>query len=151
MNFLEAMNVEYGLSKRWLSGSLILTAFFYVCLIAGAFTSGPWTKWMTFAAFVVQLSIVGARIRSGTHYSLGESVRRPAMLQNGLGTKPSPVQFAKIVAKYGISFSGEPITFGKYYESKVEPGARRLLEITEECAFWTGELADRMAAFLRGA
>jgi hypothetical protein len=148
MNFLQAMNIEYRLSKRWLFCSLVLTVLLYACLIADATISGSSTKWVTLAAFMLQLMIVGARTRSGTHYALGESVRRPAMLQNGLGTGPSPVQFARIIAKYGISFSGEPITSEKYYESKTGVGARRLLEITQESAFWTGELAERMDVFL---
>jgi hypothetical protein len=149
MNSLEAMNIEYGLSKRWLVSSLVLDAVFYICLISAVFISGPATKWVTLLAFALQLSIIGARSQSGTHYALGESVRRPAILQNGLGTKPSPLQFAKIHAKYGISFSGERITSEKYYESKTEAGPRRLVEITEESAFWTSELAERMATFLR--
>lgn len=149
MNFLEAMNTEYAMSKRWLKVNLGLTFIFYCCLVGAAIGSGGWAKWITFAGFVVQLGVVWARVRSNAHYVLGESVRRPAMLQNGLGTKPSLLQLAKINAKYGIRFSGEPITPERYYESKADPGARRLLEITEESAFWTGELAERMASLLR--
>ncbi len=149
MNFLEAMNIEYRLSKRWLTVNLLLTFIFYCCVVSAAFAPSPWLKWITLAAFAVQLGIVAARVRSNVHYSLGESVRRPAMLQNGLGTKPSPMQLAKINAKYGISFSGGPITSDKYFESRTGPGPRRLLEITEESAFWTSELAERTATLLR--
>ena len=149
MTFFEAMNVEYRLSKRWLSVSLILTLVFYVSLIVSAFFSASISKWLALAAFILQLLIVAARHRSTAHYSMGESVRRPAVLQNGLGTKPAALQLAKITARYGISFSGEPITGGTYYESKTPPSLKRLLEITQESAFWTAELAERMAALLR--
>src|SRR5262249_17456862 len=48
-----------------------------------------------------------------------------------------------------ITFRSEAITFDKYYESSLPVGPRRLLEITEESAFWTEELAERMAALLK--
>lgn len=149
MTFFEAMNVEYRLSKRWLSASLFLALVFYISLIVSAFSSASISKWLALVAFALQLLIVAVRHRSAIHYSMGESVRRPAMLQNGLGTKPSSLQLAKIKARYGIAFSGEAITGETYYESKTPSGLKRLLEITEESAFWTAELAERMAALLR--
>ena len=72
------------------------------------------------------------------------------MSQTGLGTNISCIQVAKIAAKYGIVFKGEPIRSDKYYESASLPGHRRLAEITLESAFWTGELAAKMAAILKG-
>lgn len=148
MNLLGAMNAEYSLSKRWLSITLALTGLFYLLLIAAALTSGNNTKWVTFAAFVVELAIFLARKQSDAHYASGESVRRPAMLQNGLGIKLPPSQFAKIMAKYGIPPEGERITPENYYDSREPVGPRRLLEITEESAFWTGQLSERMADFV---
>jgi len=150
MTLLEAMNLEYSLSKRWLMTSLTLTSVLYVCLIATALVSGPWAKWIAFTAFIDQALITGARLRSGTHYSLGESVRRPAMLENGLGARLSPIQVAKIAAKHGVTFPGDPITSKNYYDSTAEAGPERLLEITQQSAFWTGELAERMASLLKG-
>jgi hypothetical protein len=149
MNLLEAMNIEYGLSKRWLKFNLLLTFTFYCCVVSAAVVPPAWIKWITLTAFAIQLGIASTRFLSNAHYALGESVRRPAMLQNGLGTAPSRLQLAKIHAKHGIAFSGNPITSQKYYESKTECGPRRLIEITEESAFWTGELAERMATVLR--
>lgn len=149
MDLLEAMNSEYGLSKSWLLASFALTVPFYLCLLLAALMSGPSVKWVTFAAFTLQLLMNFSRLRSAVHYSLGESVRRPAMLQTGLGTNISQVAVAKMTAKYGIAFKGEAIRSDKYYESSNVVGLRKLTEITLESAFWTGELAGRMAAFLK--
>ena len=149
MNLFEAMNLEYSVSKWWLSTSLGLTCLFYGCLILTAAASGPWLKRAAFIAFLVQVLTPAARMRSATLYTLAESVRRAAMLQNGLGTRISPLQVAKIAAKHGITFRNETATFDRYYESALPAGPRRLLEITEESAFWTSELAERMAVLLK--
>jgi hypothetical protein len=149
MDLLEAMNTEYRLSKLWLVASFVLTVPFYLCLLLAALMSGPPVKWVTFAAFTLQLLMNFSRIRSGVHYSLGESVRRPAMLQTGLGINISQVSVAKMTAKYGIAFKGEAIRSEKYYESSSVLGLRKLTEITLESAFWTAELAGRMAGLLK--
>lgn len=149
MNLLEAMNTEYSISKLWLSANFFLTGLFFICLIITAATSAPWVKWVVFAAFLLQVSAAGARLRSSALYSLGESVRRAAMLHNGLGTRISPIQVARISAKHKITRSNEGTTFDKYYESTTHVGPQRLLEITEESAFWTEELAERMATLLK--
>lgn len=149
MDLLEAMNIEYRWSKWWLVSSFILTIPAYICLVCAALLPGPSVKWITFAAFVFQLMGNFSRSRSATHYSLGESVRRPAMAQTGLAATISAVEVAKIAAKYGIVFKGEPIRSEKYYESVGAPGHRRLAEITLESAFWTGQLAGRMATLLK--
>src|SRR5262245_36923785 len=128
MTLLEAMNIEYGSSKRWLSASFAVAIPAYVCLVFAALLTGPSTKWIAFSAFLFQLMGNFSRVRSAAHYALGESVRRPAMAETGLGVPVSAVEIAKIAAKHGIVFKGDPIHSEKYYESNSVPGHRRLLE-----------------------
>lgn len=149
MSLLEAMNLEYGWSKRWLGASFALAVPAYVCLVCAALLAGPSTKWIAFGAFLLQLMGTFSRARSAAHYSLGESVRRPAMAETGLGVSVSAVEVATIAAKYGIVFKGEPIRSEKYYESAGAPGRRRLVEIVLESAFWTGQLSAKMATLLK--
>jgi hypothetical protein len=148
MNLLVAMNSEYSLSKRWLLASIILTAVFSVCSLAGSLGSSRLSKWLAVITFTIQVSIVLCRRCSDAHYQLSEVVRRPAILLAGLGRQPSAIETRGIAARLGISEQENRFDAETYYASKAPPGPHRLVDIVEESSFWTADLARHTANLL---
>jgi hypothetical protein len=93
----------------------------------------------------MQLLLFTFRVFMGRHLSLGEQIRRLAMLKDGLGIEPSKFQLAKLQERMGKTKSSEPAYIGSYYESALPVGPKRLLEITAESAFFTSALARTSA------
>lgn len=151
MDLLSAMNREYSKSKRWFFASLLLTGILFLCSAIGSWAPLGWTKWVALAAFVLQIAIVQCRRQSSRRYRLAESVRRPAVLAAGLESYPSGIEVRKIAALLGLPVADNRLTAETYYASKSSPGPRRLLEITEECSFWTADLAKHTADFFAAA
>jgi hypothetical protein len=91
--------------------------------------------------FLAQIGLFVLRQFADHFQDHAEGIRRMAMLQDGLGIQPSPVTMARLYASVGGVHSGEPSFLGSYYESSLPLGPRRLIEMTAECAFFTGENA----------
>ena len=151
MNLLGAMNREYSRSKHWSLASLVLAAAFTVCSLVGSLGSSERAKWVAGSAFVIQVTIVECRRRSGAHYRLAEVVRRPAVLLAGLNRQPAEIEIRRIAARLRVSEADNRLEAQTYYASNAPPGPRRLIEIIEESSFWTADLAESMANFLDGA
>lgn len=142
------MNLEYSESKKWLTRSLQLSVGFYLVTAVAAFSSGRAASGLAMLAFLIQVCTLLCRRVSNSHYRLGESVRRPAMLQDGLGMKPSALLIARIAARLGVPSEGSRLSMDRYYASSSPPSPLRLVQNTEESAFWTAELSKKAASFI---
>src|SRR6266516_327633 len=146
MNLIEAMRTEYGKSKFWWYWSIGVSLALYPLAVLSVFYSNGWeAKSFGIIAFLMQLLLFTFRVFMGRHLSLGEQIRRLAMLKDGLGIEPYKFQLAKLQERMGKTKSGEPAYIGSYYESALPVGPKRLLEITAESAFFTSALARTSA------
>ncbi|MEK6776177.1 MAG: hypothetical protein AABY87_04750 [bacterium] len=142
MNLIDAMRTEYGRSKRFWHWSLGFSLLLYLLAALSVFYSAGWgVKTIGVIAFIIQILLFFSRALTGRHFSLGEQIRRLAMLNDGLGKSPSELQLAKLKEKIGVIETDEPAYVGPYYESKLPVGPKRLLEIVAESAFFTSGLA----------
>jgi hypothetical protein len=146
MNLIEAMRTEYGKSKFWWGWSLVLGLALYPLAVLSVFYSdGLVAKSFGIIAFLMQLLLFTFRVCMGRHLSLGEQIRRLAMLKDGLGIEPSKYQLAKLQERMGKPKSSQPAYIGPYYDSTLPVGPKRLLEITAESSFFTHALARTSA------
>ncbi len=146
MNLIEAMRTEYGKSKFWWGCSLVFGLALYPLAVLSVFYSdGLVAKSFGILALLLQLLLFTFRVCMGRHLSLGEQIRRLAMLKDGLGIEPSKYQLAKLQERMGKTKSSEPAYLGPYYDSTLPVGPKRLLEITAESAFFTHALARTSA------
>lgn len=149
MNLIDAMRTEYARSKNWLRWAFIVSAGLYLMTLGSALCTTGWqAKALGVIAGVAQIALFAFRYWSGSHFSLGEEIRRLAMLQDGLGIRPPEIQIAKLRERVGKSQVVEPDYLGPYYESRLPAGPKRLLEIIEESAFFTHSLARTTATVL---
>jgi hypothetical protein len=146
MDLIQAMQTEYSRCKRWLYlWALPITIGLFVAAVIGSFPIAEWaTSVLAIGVFVGQVLIFFLRYSAGDHQSRAEEIRRMAMMQDGLGIHPSPFTLARLQDRIGDLTHSEHPFLGPYYGSKEPPGPRRLLDITAECAFFTGGNARRM-------
>lgn len=142
MNLVDTMRIESGRSKVWFRWGLSVSFALYLIALVSSYSRA---KWLAILLGIVssagQIAHFIFKSLSAGHFSLAEEIRRLAMLQDGLGVSPSKIQIAKLRERVGKSKTLEPDYLGPYYESLSPPGPRRLLEITEESAFFTSCLA----------
>jgi hypothetical protein len=138
-NLIDAVTVEFEASKRWLSFVLYLNLLLYFIALIGIFGSGWFTKGAAIAALVTQGVAFLCRVFMGKSYSLGEKVRRLAMLKDGLGIEPSAQDVTTIATRLGFPDSSGRSFVGEYYASAAPRGQKRLLEILDECSYWTAQ------------
>ena len=151
MNLIQAMQTEYSRCKhllyRW---AFPINVALFAAAIISCFQLPGWaTNILALAGVVAQVTLFFLRVLAADHQGRGEEIRRMAMLQDGLGMQPSPVSLARLHEIIGDFNHREPAFLQPYYASKQLAGSRRLLEITEECAFFTGGNARRRRPFWR--
>lgn len=151
MNLVDAMQIKYGAAKRWQRFAL---ACALVVLLAGLSTRVPaltlWTGWIATGVFLLQLTGFGMKQASAHFAGEGEQIRRMAMLKDGLGVDPPKTRVAQVQLSIDGAKTSEPAYVGPYYDSEYEIGPRRLIDITTECAFFTGCNARFFSRFLIG-
>jgi hypothetical protein len=148
INLIDAMGVEFKASKRWLSRALGLNLLLYIIALTGIFGTGWVTKGAAIAAIVTQIIAFAASVFMGKSYALGEKIRRLAMLKDSLGIEPSAQDVTTIAIHVGFPDSSGRSFVGEYYASTVPAGQKRLLEVLDECAFWTAQGASKCRSFL---
>ncbi len=150
-NLADAMHSEFLRSKKWLSRSLVLMGLAYTLSLVTAIRSGEWTQYFAMGVLLLQLVAFLARSASGSNFDAGETIRRAAMFQDGLGIQPSGARIAIVVARLGGNAAPKAPYLGEYYGSAYPIGPLRLLDICHESAFYTWQLAGRVVRFLRFA
>ena len=143
VNLIDAMQSEYSRSKRLLyCAALPLTLALFIAAIVGALPIDECAvNVIAIATFIVQFALFVLRQYASDYQEHAEAIRRMAMLQDGLGVQPAPIAVARLHATVGELPNHQRTFLGSYYESSLPIGPRRLIEITTECAFFTGHNA----------
>ena len=143
MNLIHAMQSEYSRTKRLLyCWAFPISLALFVAAVVGALPIPDCAvNIIAITVFLAQIGLFALRQFADHFQDHAEGIRRLAMLQDGLGVQPSPVTMARLYASVGELHNGEPSFLGSYYESSLPAGPRRLIEMTAECAFFTGENA----------
>lgn len=99
--------------------------------------------WFAISGFAVLVIAYGLKIKFSVIYDNAETMRRQAVFSNALGWDIPKMQFSiwrqlagkKLIKKLECTKLDED-----YYATKQDQGAARLLEMTQESAFWTRHL-----------
>jgi hypothetical protein len=136
------MRARYSSSKLWLARAMGLWYPYLLFLILGSVVGERYV--MVFIALLLAVQLANLKFReiSNENYRLAEMVRRQAVLFTALGCQPPQDEVRRLAVKLGVWTRNPRIEAEKYYASQSEPGPKRLIEIVEESAFWTSELAD---------
>jgi hypothetical protein len=152
MNLIDAIYDTNSRSKFWLNLALVCGLLIYLFGIWNLiFSEAGFAKVAPLLTAIIQLFAFFCKYRSGKLFSLAEKIRRTNMLKEGLGRTPSSIEIAQLTAKLGRMDFKKSQHIGDYYSTKLEEGPKRLLEMTQESAFWSGRLADSSATFYLGA
>ncbi len=87
------------------------------------------------------------------HRSAGDQARRVVLFMSGLNKHPSLEEKQRILKRFILPISDAPLSLEESrFASRERPSYKRLAELIEESAFWTGDLyhasAGRMGIFL---
>ena len=148
LNLIDAMGLEFGSGKRWLRRALIANGCLYVVALLGIFGSGWMTKTAAVLTLVVQGAVFLCRSRMSKSYGLGEKIRRLAMFRDGLGIEPSAKDITIVATRLGFPDSRGRSFVGDYYAATAPVGQKRLLQIIDECVYWTAQGAEETRKFL---
>jgi hypothetical protein len=109
-----------------------------------------WKLWG--AALVMSLLVAGYILRQifESQYEMAETMRRQSVLTEGLGFPIKSWMFSEWRRRSGRRLLKRFTLVQRnddYYVTKKPPGSRRLLEMTQESAFWTRFLYSRLLDF----
>lgn len=107
--------------------------------------------WFAVLGFAMLFVAYGLKIQFSIIYDRAETMRRQAVLSNALDWDIPKVQFSdwRQSAGKNVIKQLECTTLDEdYYATKKEPGALRLLEMTQESAFWTRHLYSSIKDYL---
>ncbi|WOE77006.1 GrpB family protein [Pseudomonas protegens] len=87
------------------------------------------------------------------HRAAGDQARRAVLFMSGLNRQPSAEEQQRILKKFTLPIAGAPLSLEENrFASREFPSYKRLAELIEESAFWTGDLhhasAHRMSMLL---
>jgi hypothetical protein len=119
--------------------SVSVKAVIYLATLAIAVWSNP-----TGAAVLLVVACVGQaclyllHFLTQGHLTLAERLRRLAMLRDGVGREVAPLEAAVLTEKvWNVPKLDLP---NPYYSSKLPKGPKRLIDLTAECAFFSGSI-----------
>lgn len=141
MNLVAAMRGQYPRSEKLLWRGIFTKAVIY----AAALVNAVWSNETAAGVFLVvacagQTLVLALRSASHANLELGERLRRLAMLQDGVGRDVPPLEAAVLAEK--IWTTPEQAIASPYYSSSFQRGPKRLIDITAECAFYSGSIAN---------
>jgi hypothetical protein len=143
MNLVDAMGSDFAAAKKWAMRNLVTGAAIYVVSLTVVVLPPGADKLVAILVLLAQVFTIYARAKTDEFYSCGETIRRAAMLQDGLGIQPSALVIADLCARLCLPESGKPTYLGSYYASPSPTGPKRLAEILLESAFWTKNLSRK--------
>ena len=141
MNLVAAMRGQYRRSEKLLWRGIYTKAAIYAATLLNAI----WSNEIAAVVFLVfacvgQASVLVLRSAIHAHVELAERLRRLAMLQDGVGRDVPPLEAATLAEK--IWMTPEQAIALPYYTSSFQKGPKRLIDITAECAFYSGSIAN---------
>jgi hypothetical protein len=140
MNLVAAMRREYDSSETLLWIGISVKAAIYLGTIAtAALSSGFAATLILILGSVGQAFLFVSRLLMRSHLSLGERLRRLAMLRDGVGREPTLFETAILPERvWNAPGAGVP---DPYYSSPLPKGSKRLVDVTAECAFFSGRIS----------
>lgn len=141
MNLVAAMRGQYQSSEKLLWAGIAIKVVIYLAALGSAI----WIDKIAAALFLVvaclgQVSVFCVRYYSHVHNGLAERLRRLAMLQDGIGREVSALETAVLEEK--IWSTPPSPTVAPYYSSTLPRGPKRLVDVTAECAFYSGSISN---------
>jgi hypothetical protein len=140
MNLVAAMRGEYQRAETLLWISVFVKAVIYLTTLATAvWSSSIAAAILLVVACVGQTSLFLLRFSGRNRLDVAERLRRLAMLRDGMGREVDPIE-AAILAEEVWDTTGNVIPH-PYYTSQLPKGPGRLVDITSECAFFSGSVS----------
>ena len=141
MNLVAAMRAEYQRGERLMWVGVGVKVTIYLTTLATI----VWNNRIAAALFLLlacvgQVFLFVARLSMESHIALAERLRRLAMLQDGTGRDPTSFELADLPERVWNATGGS--VPDPYYSSQHAKGSKRLVDITAECAFFTGKIAN---------
>ena len=135
------MRGQYQSSEKLLWSGIAIKVVIYLTALGSAI----WSDKTAAALFLVvaclgQASLFWVRYYSHSHIGLAERLRRLAMLQDGVGREVSALETAVLEEK--IWSTPPSPTNDPYYSSALPRGPKRLVDVTAECAFYSGSISN---------
>jgi len=144
------MRAAFARSGFWRSLQLWLQ--FGVALAAGlaVFVSADVpTYYLALGGVALLAAWVWADASASGHRDAAEAARRALILWDGLGQQPSAAALFDLRQSFKANAAAaKALEDPNYYASSYPPGPRRLAEIIEESAFWSGDLQRQSAVFM---
>jgi len=148
MDLIAAMRGEYGRAEALLWTSIAVKAIIYVTTLATAvWSSSIAAAVLLVIACVGQASLFLLRSAGQSRLEVAERLRRLAMLRDGIGRDVAPIE-AAILAET-VWDTPEGAAPKPYYTSQLPRGPRRLVDITSECAFFSGSVSKAAGRFFQ--
>jgi len=139
MNLVSAMRGQYCRSERLLwAGVAVKVVIYLATLTIAIWSNAVAAAVLLIVACVGQACLYVLRFRTQSHLALAERLRRLAMLRDGIGREVAPLEAAVLAEKVwkATNYSvPDP-----YYSSPLPRGPKRLIDLTAECAFFSGSI-----------
>lgn len=107
--------------------------------------------WFAVIGFVMLAVSYGLKVYFSIIYERAETMRRQAVLANALRWDIQKVQFSEwrqMAGKKMLEKLSNATLDEDYYATQQTPGPQRLLEMTQESAFWTRHLYNSIKTYL---
>lgn len=135
------MRGEYRRSERLLwTGVAVKVTIYFTTVVIAASDSGTAAGLCLVLACVAQVFLFVSRLSMQSYLDAAQRLRRLAMLQDAIGRDPTPFEMA-VLPERTWRKAGTGVPSG-YYSSQLPKGAKRLVDLTSECAFFSWKLAD---------
>ncbi len=141
MNLVAAMRAEYQRGERLLWTGVCVKAMIYLTTLATI----AWNNRIAEAVFLI-LACVGqaflfvSRLSMESHVDVAQRLRRLAMLRDATGREPTSFEIADLPER--VWSAPENSVPDPYYSSHLPKGPKRLVDVTAECAFFSGKIAQ---------
>jgi hypothetical protein len=141
MDLVAAMRGQYRRAEALLWTSVSVKAIIYLTTLATAVWSNSIAAVILLVvACVGQASLFLLRFYSQSRLEVAERLRRLAMLRDGMGREVAPIEAAILAEK--VWDTPQDAVPDPYYTSQLPKGPKRLVEITSECAFFSGSVSN---------
>jgi hypothetical protein len=141
MNLVAAMRAEYQRGERLLWTSVCVKTMIYLTTVAtiGWNNSTAATVFLIFAC-IGQAFLFISRLSMESHVDVAQGLRRLAMLKDATGREPTSFELADLPER--VWSAPESAVPNPYYSSQLPKGSKRLVDVTADCAFFSGKIAQ---------
>jgi len=137
-------------AERLWEWSLVLAVGMVGATVAGLWINTPWiVSSIGLIALAFPVAVSWMRDTANDAQLKAEKCRRLILIADGLGHDIAPAELAEVRA-WGLGVTLDAAPFVKpYYSSALPDGTQRLADIAAEAAFFSAQLAGKVAAGVR--